>query len=229
MINKDYKLTVLTLLCLVVWMGGLAIPIAQAKLKTAKRKEYEIKAAFIYNILKFIDYPKNSEEVQEAGKEKSDKSAKVFTIGFVADKEVYEACKAIRGKKIKGKIIQTVLFDSLTEKDLKQGDKSKKVKALKGCEVLFICVRQESKSTQADYRQILMALKGINILTIGERDGFIEPVKPKDPCGIINFVIEGKKVRFEINLDKAQECGFEIKAQLLKLAKRIIKKAKPKK
>ncbi|GAF76556.1 unnamed protein product, partial [marine sediment metagenome] len=207
--------------------GWLDVGIAQAKLKTAKRKEYEIKAAFIYNIIKFIDWPKKPEDVQEAEKEKSDKSAKVFTVGFVADKEVYEACKAIRGKKIKGKTIQTVLFAQLTEKDLKQGDNSKKVKALKGCDVLFVCARQQSKSTQADYRKILMALKGLNILTTGEMNGFIDPAKPKDPCGIINFVVEGNKIHFEINLDMAQRSGFQIKAQLLKLAKRVIKKAKP--
>jgi len=221
---KTRKIFSLFFMICLVSAAWLDADMAQGKLSTAKKKEYEIKAAFIYNILKFIDWPKKPEDVQEAEK---DKSAKVFTVGFVADKEVYEACKAIRGKKIKGKNIQTVLFAQLSEKDLKEGDKSKKVKALKGCDVLFICVRQESKSTQADYRKILMALKGLNILTIGEMNGFIDPAKPKDPCGIINFVIEGNKVHFEINLDMAQRCGFQIKAQLLQLAKRVIKKAKP--
>ena len=206
--------------------------IAQAKLKTAKRKEYEIKAAFIYNFLKFIDWPPEkpdeiSSDTQDTNKENKDKANNVITIGLVAEREVYDVCKLIHGKKVKKKTIQVVLFDSLTEKDLRQGDRSKKVKVLRECDILFICAGQQSKSTQADYRKILMALKGLNILTIGEMNGFIEPVKTKDPCGIINFVIEGNKVRFEINLDMAQRSGFQVKAQLLKLAKRVIKKEKP--
>ncbi len=226
MVKKKYIVCPF-LYCL--WLSlGYGPSLVQGKLNAAKTKEYEVKAAFIYNILKFIDWPKEPSAKQEsAEEEKEDKPKQVFTIGFVADKEIFEACKAIRGKKIKGKTIRTILFDSLTEKDLKKGDKSKRIQALKGCDILFVCAPQDPKSRQADFRNILKVLKGLPILTIGEMNGFIRQVNAKYPCGIINFVIKEHKVRFEINLEMAQASGFQMKAQLLTLATKVIKKAKP--
>jgi len=206
--------------------GWLGLGIAQAKLKTAKRKEYEIKAAFVYNILKFIDWPPKKPVEPASEEEKKSKPKNVLTIGFVADKEIFEAGKAIRGKKIKAKTIQTVLFDALTDKELKRGDKSKRVQALKQCDIVYICVPQQAKSPQADFRTILAALKGCTILTFGEQKGFIDSLKPKDPCGMINFIVDANKVRFEINLEETQKKGFQVKAQVLKLAKRVVKNGK---
>ncbi len=40
--------------------------------------------------------------------------------------------------------------------------------------------------------------------------------------GIINFVMEEKKVRFEINMTAAKSAKLKIRSQLLRLAKRVI-------
>ena len=39
---------------------------------------------------------------------------------------------------------------------------------------------------------------------------------------IINFVLEGSKVRFEINTGSAERAGIRISSKLLQLAKRIV-------
>src|SRR5258705_11226222 len=58
------------------------------------------------------------------------------------------------------------------------------------CHILFI-----SSSEKARLPQILKQLNGRSVLTIGEMPGFTEA------GGIINFVLEGSKIRFQINND----------------------------
>ena len=43
--------------------------------------------------------------------------------------------------------------------------------------------------------------------------------------GMITFSLEGDKVRFEIEIDSAEQAGLKISAQLQKLAKTIRKKS----
>jgi hypothetical protein len=80
-----------------------------------------------------------------------------------------------------------------------------------GCQVLFI-----SHSERERLSQILSAVKGAPVLTVGDTKGFA------DDGVIINFVLEGSKVRFEINTDAADRAGIKISSKLLQLAKRIV-------
>jgi len=65
------------------------------------------------------------------------------------------------------------------------------------------------------------------VLTIGESPEFI------GLGGIINFVLEDEKVRFEINVAAADKAQLKIRSQLLRLAKKVVDdnsvaKSKPK-
>jgi hypothetical protein len=88
--------------------------------------------------------------------------------------------------------------------------RSSRVEELKSCHVLFI-----SKSEEGRLDQILAALAGGGgrVLTIGETDGFARRGV------IINFFLQGNKVRFEINTDAADRSGHKISSHLLSLAK----------
>lgn len=88
--------------------------------------------------------------------------------------------------------------------------KSKRVEDLKTCQIVFI-----PKSEQANVGAILGALAGTNILTVGETEGFARQ------GGIIGFVMDGDKVRFEINTAAAKRAGLVIDVRLLKLAIRV--------
>jgi len=55
------------------------------------------------------------------------------------------------------------------------------------------------------------------VLTIGEIDGFLET------GGIINFILEQKKLVFEVNLVAGKRAKLEISSKLLRIAKRVIK------
>jgi hypothetical protein len=55
-------------------------------------------------------------------------------------------------------------------------------------------------------------LKGTGVLTVGEAPGFIAD------GGIVNFKLEGGRVRFEINVVAAEQEQIRISSKLLSLA-----------
>lgn len=77
------------------------------------------------------------------------------------------------------------------------------------CHILFI-----SNSVKAQLPQILAGLKENSVLTLGEMDHFTES------GGMINFVVEGTKIRFQINNDAATRAGLKVSSKLLALALR---------
>jgi hypothetical protein len=80
----------------------------------------------------------------------------------------------------------------------------------KSCQILFI-----SSSERNNLSQILEALNGMPVLTIGDTEGF-------DQQGImINFFLKEKKVRFNINLASVKAARIKISSKLLRLAERI--------
>ena len=86
--------------------------------------------------------------------------------------------------------------------------RSRTVAELKDCHILFI-----SKSEESRLGAILASLESSNVLTVGEVEGFARR------GGVINFFLDGEKLRFEINTDAADRCGLKIRSQLLSLSK----------
>jgi hypothetical protein len=84
---------------------------------------------------------------------------------------------------------------------------------LKGCHVVFI-----PASMKAREPEMLAEVKGLGILTVGETDDFIQH------GGMINFVIENNRIRFEINDAAARRAGLKISSKLLALARPVAAK-----
>jgi len=74
--------------------------------------------------------------------------------------------------------------------------------------MLFIASAESSRA-----EEIVQLLKGTSVLTIAETPGFSKQ------GGVINFVLEDSKVRFEVNVDAAKQAGLNISSRLLSLAK----------
>lgn len=107
--------------------------------------EYEIKAGFLYNFTKFVEWP--SEAFANAGDP--------IILGIVGANPFDKLLTtAARGKTVNGR---EVLIKQLRE----DGD-------LKSCHILFV-----SSSEKKHTAQILEKLAGANVLTVGEGDGFI--------------------------------------------------------
>jgi hypothetical protein len=82
------------------------------------------------------------------------------------------------------------------------------------CHVLFIS-RSEGKKVS----DILKTVKRSSVLTVGETDHFLQS------GGMINFVTESNRVRFEINYDAARNAQLNVSSKLLGLASRVINPA----
>jgi len=79
---------------------------------------------------------------------------------------------------------------------------------LKGCHVVFIPASVKARAPEA-----LAAVQGLGILTVGETDDFIQA------GGMIAFVVENSRIRFEINDAAARRAGLKISSKLLALAR----------
>jgi len=78
----------------------------------------------------------------------------------------------------------------------------------KSCQLLFI------GRSEKDIPKILPSL-GPGVLTIGEGEGFIRD------GGMIAFVLENRRVRFEINQAGAESAGIKLSSRLLNVAKSV--------
>jgi hypothetical protein len=78
---------------------------------------------------------------------------------------------------------------------------------LETCQMLFVG-SQERKANE-----LLLEAKKFPLVTVGENEKFLHR------GGIINFVLEDDKLRFEINIDAASHAGLTISSKLLSLAK----------
>ena len=88
--------------------------------------------------------------------------------------------------------------------------RARRIEDCKDCQMVFV-----SRSEEKNLPDILAKLDSSPILTVSETRGFARR------GGIINFYLEGNKVRFEINATAAQRDKLKISAQLLKLGKLV--------
>jgi hypothetical protein len=84
------------------------------------------------------------------------------------------------------------------------------------CRILFI-----SSSEQSRIKQILAELDKTSVLTVSDMPEFT------GRGGMIQFVVEAKRVRFEVNLTSAERSGLTLSSQLLKVAVNVRKGAQP--
>ena len=142
-----------------------------------------MKAAFLYNFAKFVEWP-------------GDPDASLI-LGILGDDPFGAAIdQLVAGKTVNGR--------ALAVKRLKWGQD------LRQCQILFI-----SSSEQKRLPQIIASLRGASVLTVGETDAFLSS------GGIIRFVLEGSKVRFEINAGAAEQAHLKLSSKLLALAKNV--------
>jgi hypothetical protein len=75
------------------------------------------------------------------------------------------------------------------------------------CHILFISSSEESR-----LKEILATLDKTSVLTVSEISQFTRR------GGMIQFIVEANKVRFEVNVTSAERAGLVLSSQLLKVA-----------
>lgn len=153
----------------------------------SKPTEYEVKAVYLYNFGRFVQWPAKTGQPTEAS----------FSICVLGQDPFGPALNAafthenIAGKKVALKRITTP-------------------QDAENCRVLFI-----SSSEEKRLKQILATLDGASILTVSDMPQFIER------GGMMQFIWEGDRVRFEVNLPPAEHAGLTLSSELLKVAVQV--------
>ena len=169
-------------------------PLAYAQTGDAPdSSEYLIKAGFIYNFAKFVEWP-------SAAFAQPDSPIVIGVLGTDPFGSVLD--RLVQDKKIgqRGFVVRRYKWG----KDLKD------LKDLRDCKILFV-----SASEKAHADEIIQLVKWLPILTVGETPGFAER------GGVIRFTLEENRVRFEVNVDAAHQADLNISSRLLTLAKII--------
>jgi len=160
----------------------LHIPVLEAQ--QPKVSEYQVKATYLYNFGRFVQWPSNATTA------KGD-SFSICVLGqdpFGPSLDSTLAGETLDGKPLAAKRIST-------PRDAGE------------CRILFISSTEESH-----LKEILAALDESSILTVSDMPAFSRR------GGMIQFVLEGGKVRFEINLAKAETAKLSLSSELLKVA-----------
>lgn len=144
--------------------------------------EAQVKAAFVYNFGKFVEWP-------------SDRfGGRYFIIGIYGDDDFAQVlANVVAGKFIYEKPVAVKRFSKMED--------------IAGCHILFV-----GYSAKDNLTKLFNFVHKIPVLTVSDMQGFA------DRSGMINFRRVGNNIRFEINVNAAQQTGLKISSQLLKLA-----------
>lgn len=161
--------------------------------------EYEVKAAYLLNFLKLTNWPEGSFEDRE------DRLAPIelFVIGKDPFGPVLDA--TFEGQEAQGRTVGIRRLASLP----------------KGSAPLPGHVVFTSLERERDRKELIAKAAGQPILVVGEAEDFAEQ------GGDVNFYLEGKHVRFEVNVDALDSSDLRLSPDILKLA-RIVRTKKPK-
>lgn len=149
--------------------------------------EYDVKAAFLYNFAKFVEWPP----------EAFDAPGSPMTLCIVGKDPFGDVLDTlVRGETLQGRPLVVHRTRDLLE--------------VRDCHVVFL-----SRSETARQDDVLATVRGAGILTVGEGDSFLRD------GGIIRFVLEANRVRFEVNRDAAERNGLKLSSKLLRLARSV--------
>jgi hypothetical protein len=113
-----------------------------------------------------------------------------------AGNELFVALSEMDGKAIKGRSLQV--------RARARGDN------LKSCQMLVM-----ADSEAEHFAGVLRRLEGVPVLTVNGSSDFL------DSGGIIGLIVEGKKIRFDVNLASARRNNLVLSSNLLKLARSV--------
>ena len=86
----------------------------------------------------------------------------------------------------------------------------KQMQEAQGCHLVFLGEFEKRQVGAA-----MAAVKGSPVLVVGESEQFVAD------GGMIGFLLEDNKVRFEVNLESTERAGLKVSAKLLALAKTV--------
>lgn len=154
-------------------------------------REYKIKAAYLYNLIKFVNWPEENNDEAEQQQE----TAEDIKICVYGENPFGTYLNQLSERRAKNRDITVLYIDSPD--------------AISNCQLLY--VSRASKETAT----ILTSIENTPILSIGETTDFTTR------GGIVGLIIKNNNVQLQINLTQAKTVGFEISGNLLEIARII--------
>jgi hypothetical protein len=146
--------------------------------------EYRVKGAFLLNFARFVDWPPRA---------------------FKSPADPISIC--ILGANPFGPVLEQAAHAALVENRGVAVRQIAEPQQAGHCHIAFVSAAERKRS-----HALLDAVRGGNVLTVGEFDGFISG------GGVIDFSVEESRVRIEIGTAAADRAGLHISAKLLSLA-----------
>jgi uncharacterized protein DUF4154 len=150
----------------------------------ASTREYQIKAAFIFNFTQFVEWPPQCFPAEKS-------PAIIGILGTDPFGKYLE--ETVSGESINNHPLLIKHFNTVDE--------------ITNCHVLFIGMTDKNK-----IKPIIEKLKGKNVLTISEANGF-----PK-LGGMIRIYTKSDKINIQINLEATKGEDLVVSSKLLKIA-----------
>jgi hypothetical protein len=148
--------------------------------------DYEVKAAFLYNFAKFVRWPDDAAFGPK------------FVLTIVGDDPFGEVIdRAFLGKTVLGRPVEI--------------RRTRVLREAAAAQMAFI-----GTSESGHLAEVLAALKGGSVLTVGDMDRFA------DGGGMVGFRLKDSTVRFEVNLREVRHARLQMSSQIIKLAQRVI-------
>jgi hypothetical protein len=152
--------------------------------QTVISKEYQVKAVFLFNFSQFVEWPTNAFPERQTP----------LVIGVLGEDPF-------------GVFLDETVRGEAMNKHPLVIQRYHRIEDIKACHILFI-----SQSEMSRLDRILASLKGRNILTVGDADGFAQQ------GGMIRFVTDKNKIRLRINLEATTAASLTLSSKLLRPA-----------
>jgi hypothetical protein len=172
-----------------------------ANAQQSKPQEYEVKAVYLYNFGRFIQWPAASAARTPAAASAATPAASPA----VAADEPFTVC--VLGRDPFGAILDATLGGEAIDGRKLVARRITSARDATHCRIIFI-----SPSEAPRIKEILNSLEKSSALTVSDMPDFMKN------GGMIQFVLKDNKVRFEVNLVAAEKAGLTISSQLLKVA-----------
>jgi hypothetical protein len=144
--------------------------------------EYQVKAAYLANFAKFIEWPP----------------------GSITDDHPVPVC--IVGQDPFGPVLDAALNGESVDRHPLVPRRISAIRDADGCRILFI------SASEPVIDSVIASVERMPVLTVSDMPGFLKH------GGIIEFVLEANRVRFEINLAAARTAGLNLSSELLRVA-----------
>ena len=177
-----------------LWIS-LCLLIVTGAAQNEKPTEYQVKAAYLSNFGRFVEWPGAVEQPAGAASEPAgNPPADPFNI-------------CVLGTDPFGPALDRQLAGENINRAPVAPKRIAKVREAAGCRILFIASSEEGR-----LKAILAGVSNAGILTVGESPNFAKR------GGMIQFVLDGNRVRFEVNLAAVQRARLNLSSELTKLA-----------